>query len=118
VGPFGAVVPSPSSVNLTVGGSNSPISVSESGYAGVFTVGAPGCSGIATITPASGTSFSVSPVAVGNCRITFSDDHGQSAPSFAFVTAGTMVISPQTMQLSGGGDSNSFIVSDGSPTTF
>src|SRR4029077_16088445 len=111
VGPFGAVVPSPSSVNLTVGGSNSPISVSESGYAGVFIVGAPGCTGIAMITPASGTSFSVSPVAVGNCRITFSDDHGQNAPSFAFVTAGAIFISPQTIQLTGTGDSHSFTVS-------
>src|SRR6202011_5844050 len=105
-------------VNLRAKGSSSPISVAESGYTGVFTPAASGCGGIATITPASGTAFSVSPVAAGNCRITFSDDHGQSAPSFAFVIAGTMLISPQTLQLSGVGDSNNFIVSDNSPTTF
>ena len=118
VGPFGAVVPNPSSISLSVGGSASPISVSESGYTGVFSVAATGCSAIVTITPASGTSFSVSPHAVGNCRITFDDDHGQSAPSFAFVTTGTMSLSPQTLQLSGTGDTRSFTVSDTSSTTF
>ncbi len=118
VGPFGAVTPSAGAVSLSIGGSGKPIDVSESGYTGVFTVAAGGCSGTATITPTSGTSFSVTPVAVGNCRITFSDDHGQSAPSFAFVTAGTMSISPQTLQLSGIGDTHSFTVSDNSPTTF
>ena len=118
VGPFGGVAPSPSSVSLRVGGPNGPISVSESGYTGVFTAGASGCSGIVTITPASGTSFSVSPAGVGNCRITFSDDHGQSAPSFAFVTAGNIFISPQTIQLTGTGDARSFTVSESTPTTF
>jgi len=118
VGPFGVVVPSSSSISPNVGGLPSPIDVSESGYTGVFTVAASGCSGIVTVTPASGTAFSVSPDAVGNCRITFSDDHGQSAPSFAFVTAGTIAISPQTLQLSGIGNASSFTVSDTSPTTF
>jgi len=118
LGPPGPITLSTNSINLRVGGSGSSISVSESNYTGVFTAAASGCAGIATITPATGASFSVSAVAAGNCRITFSDDHGQSAPLLVFVIAGTMLISPQTLQLSTIGDSSNFIVSDSSSTTF
>lgn len=117
VGPFGPVVPSASSVDIKVGGPAAPVVVSESGYGGSFTV-ATGCSGVAAISPPSGTSFSVSPTAVGNCRTTFSDDHGQSSPLFVFVTAGTMFVSPQTVQLSGAGNAQTFTVSDSSTTIF
>ena len=116
--PRGPITLSATSLNLRVGGSNGAITVSESGYSGAFTVAASGCGGIATIAPSSGTSFSVSPVAAGNCRISFTDDRGQIASLLAFVTTGTMFISPQTMQLTGTGNTSSFTVSDSSPTTF
>ena len=116
--PRGPVMLSATSLSLRVGGSNGAITVSESGYSGAFTVAASGCGGIATIAPSSGTSFSVSPVAAGNCRISFTDDRGQIASLLAFVTTGTMFISPQTMELTGTGNTSSFTVSDGSPTTF
>jgi hypothetical protein len=117
VGPFGSVVPSPSSVSLTVGSPNGTITVSESGYSGMFTANGSACTGIATVSPASGTSFTVSRVATGNCPITFSDDHGQNARSLALVTSGTISINPQLLQLSPLA-SNNFLVSDLSPTTF
>jgi hypothetical protein len=117
-GPFGPVVPNASTLNLKVGGSSGTINVSESGYSGTFTATAGACNGIASVSTSNGTSFTISPQAVGNCPIKFSDDHGQSARSLIFVNAGTQFISPQTMQFSGPGSSQSFTASDTSPATF
>lgn len=116
--PRGPVTLSATSLSLRVGSASDTIIASETGYSGSFAVSASGCGGIATITPTIGTSFSVAPIADGNCRITFSDDRGQTASALAFVTTGTMFISPQTLQLTGPGNTQSFTVSDSSPTTF
>ncbi len=83
----GAVVLAPNALAFTaVGATNAQrTTASESNYAGTFTAatGAAGqtnsCSGIATISPASGTTFSVTPVAAGHCTFTLTGGGTQSA---------------------------------------
>jgi hypothetical protein len=118
VGPFGVVQTRPASLNATVGGANSTIQVSETGYSGTFAADASACSSIASITPSSGSSYTVSPQAVGNCPAVFSDDHGQSGRTLIFVTAGGIMISPQAIQLSSSGDTHSFVASESAPAVF
>ena len=83
----GAVVLAPNALAFTaVGAANAQsTTASESNYSGTFTAataaaGQPNsCSGIATISPASGTTFSVTPVAAGHCTFTLTGGGTQSA---------------------------------------
>lgn len=99
VGPFGPVSPSPGSVSLTVAGANGSFTVSETGYAGTFTADASSCGSAASVSPASGTTFTVSPgTTAGNCAISVSDDHGQGAKVNVFVTSGAMTVDNASLQ--------------------
>jgi hypothetical protein len=94
VGPFGSPVPLPSNLTLnTANNTSGPIGVSESGYSGQFTPTSSDCSGIATITPAQGTNFTVTEAGAGTCHFKFADDHGQSATA-TIVVDGALVLSP------------------------
>uniref|UniRef100_E6Q3D4 Uncharacterized protein n=1 Tax=mine drainage metagenome TaxID=410659 RepID=E6Q3D4_9ZZZZ len=83
----GAVVLTPSSLAFTaVGAVNAQsTTASETNYSGAFaaSTAAAGqsnsCSGIATISPASGTNFSVTPVAAGHCTFALTGGGTQSA---------------------------------------
>lgn len=94
----GAVVLAPNALAFTaVGASNAQsTTASESNYSGTFTAataaaGQPNsCSGIATISPASGTTFSVTPVAAGHCTFTVSGGGTQSATLTIDVTTTTV----------------------------
>lgn len=69
--------------------------VSESGYAGSFTVKAAPCAGIATITAtASAGTYTITGVAAGTCAITFTDTFSQSVvlPVIVTTTTGTITI--------------------------
>ncbi len=83
----GAVVLAPNALAFTaVGATNAQsTTASESNYAGTFTAATAAagqtnsCSGIATISPAIGTIFSVTPVAAGHCTFTLTGGGTQSA---------------------------------------
>ena len=104
IGPFGAVEPAPNSVSFNAAGQNSPVNVTETTYTGSFTAAdsaANPCTapGIATISPSSGASYTITAgTTVGNCAFVFSDDHGQSAEVQVFVTSGALTVSPPTIQ--------------------
>ena len=67
--------------------------VSESGYAGSFTVTATPCAGIATITATeSAGTYTITGVAAGTCAITFTDTFSQSVVLPVIVTTTTATI--------------------------
>lgn len=103
VGPFGPVSPSPGMIPLSAGGSNGTFTVSETGYNGSFTIDQSSCtsSGAASVSPGSGTSsttFTVTPLAAGNCGVVVNDDHTGTATVDVFVTAGSLTVTPNTLQ--------------------
>ncbi len=101
VGPFGPVSPSVASLPLTVGGSNGTFTVSESGYNGNFNIVQSSCTSIASVSPSSGTSsqtFTVMPLGAGNCGVVVNDDHSGTATVDVFVTAGSITVTPNTLQ--------------------
>jgi len=114
VGPFGAIVPTPTSLTFSDIAPQS-FTASESGYTGSFTIDQSGCSGpnIATVSPLSGnasTTFTVTPSttnpAGGSCNVNVTDDHG-TAPGIVAVTVGpfgTISITPPTISLTVGPD--------------
>jgi hypothetical protein len=65
---------------------------SQIGYGGTFTAStaaggqANSCSGIATISPATGTAFTVTPAAAGHCTFTITGGNAQSATLTVDVT--------------------------------
>jgi hypothetical protein len=71
-----------SSTSLTfiaVGAANAqPVTAMQANYAGSFTASTTTCGGIATISPATGTAFSVTPVAAGSCTFAIAGGAGQS----------------------------------------
>lgn len=93
IGPFGAVVPSPTTLTFgDVGaGAAQTFTVSESKYTGNFTLDTSSCpSSVATVSPGSGnasTTFTVTPVGSGSCTINVNDDHTQSAGVTATVAS-------------------------------
>jgi hypothetical protein len=104
VGPFGTVVPSPSTLNFSdVGsGAQKTFTVSESGYTGNFTLDTSSCSSsVATASPAGGssaTTFTVTPVGSGTCTINVNDDHTQTATVTATVASfGSIVPTPASL---------------------
>ncbi|HEV8021736.1 MAG TPA: hypothetical protein VGP41_10760 [Candidatus Lustribacter sp.] len=77
----GAVMLSSSNLAFTATGAANaqPVSAAQANYTGTFTASTTTCGGIATISPASGTAFSVTPVAAGSCSFTIVGGSGQSA---------------------------------------
>jgi hypothetical protein len=80
---------------------------------------------VASVSPTSGTSgtqFTVSPGAnAGNCKVVVTDDHGGTANVLVFVSAGSLTVSPQTIQFADPSSSPvPFTVNDTNPsaTTF
>jgi hypothetical protein len=84
----GAVVLSPASLAFTAAGAASAQSVSatQASYGGSFTASTTTCSGIATISPASGSAFTVTPVAAGACTFIISGGGSQSTSLAVGVT--------------------------------
>ena len=66
------------------------VTVTQVNYSGAFTPATTTCSGIATISPTSGTSFTVTPVAAGSCTFTIAGGGGQSATLSVGVTTTTV----------------------------
>ncbi len=103
VGPFGSIVPSPTSFSFDVGGPSATFTVSETGYTGAFTVDGSTCASndVASVSPSSGTSattFTVTPgSSPGNCNISISDDHGGTQPLLVSLAAGGMTVSQATL---------------------
>ncbi len=129
VGPFGSLTVNPSSLSLTVSGASQSFTASETGtgYSGTINVDQTSCAtnNVASVSPASGTSgtqFIVSPgTSAGNCKLGITDDHGGTANVLVFVSAGSLTVSPQTIQFTDPSSSSaSFSVSDSnsSATTF
>ena len=60
-----------------VGSSNArTVAVSQAGYGGAFAASSATCSGVATISPSTGRSFSVTPVGAGRCTFVFTGEDG------------------------------------------
>ena len=118
VGPFGAISPNPTTFTFTDVGASAalPLTVTETGYTGVFTIDASLCSGIATVSPASSTgSFTVTPVASGGpCNLSITDDHGSTAAQVSVTVGpfGPVSPNPANIDLTVGGSSSSFSVSE------
>ncbi len=119
VGPFGPVSPNPSSINLSTGGSSGGFSVTQTNYTGGYTIDPGSCqsSGAASVSPLSGnqsTTFTVSPLAEGNCKIVVTDDAGDTANVDVFVTSGSISVNPNTLQFPSGsaGQTQTFVYSD------
>ena len=91
-------------------------SVTETNYTGAFTADASACGSSASVSGGP-TSFTVSPgTQAGNCSITVSDDHSQSAGVQVFVTSGGMSVTTNQLQFSGPTDSpQSFFASTSAP---
>jgi hypothetical protein len=92
VPPSALTAPSGSSVAMTKAGQTGTFTVTENGYSGTLTAsnGAPSCSGIATVAPASGTgpsaTFTITAVAAGICQIKVQDTNGQTVAASVTVT--------------------------------
>jgi len=88
----GVVTLSSSSLAFTATGASDAqsVTVTQVNYSGAFTPSTTNCTGIATISPASGTSFSVTPVAAGSCTFTIAGGGGQRATLTVGVTTTTV----------------------------
>lgn len=79
--PAPAVVASPGSLNFTLAGEVKTFSVSQSGFSGGFTT-VPACMAgntmVATVSPTSGTTFSVTAVDSGTCTVTVTGQAGRT----------------------------------------
>jgi len=84
-----------SSLSMTRAGQTGTVTVTENGYAGTLTAsnGSPSCSGIATVSPVSGSgpsmTFTVTAVAAGICQIKVQDTNAQTAAVSVTVTTTT-----------------------------
>jgi hypothetical protein len=114
VGPFGSIVPAPTSLSFSDITPQS-FTVSESGYSGVFPIDQSDCASknVASVSPTSGnasTTFTVTPSTTnplgGSCNINVNDDHGTAAGVVAVTVGpfGAISISPPTISLSVGPD--------------
>lgn len=98
IGPFigiaspGAMKLSSSALAFTATGAANAqtVTATQVDYSGAFTASGTSCSGIATISPASGTSFTVTPVGAGTCAFTIAGASGASATLSIGVTTTTV----------------------------
>ncbi len=110
------IVTSPTSLTLKPGQS-STFQITETGYAGTFTIGTckSGSTTIATVTPstASGPSATVTVKGVvnGTCTIAISDSYGQTASENVTVNLPPLVVTPSSLTLNGN-TQGSFTVSE------
>ena len=88
----GAVTLTPSALTFTATGAAYALSTtaSQSQFSGSFSASTATCSGIATISPSSGTTFTVTPVAAGSCTFTIAGANGTSATLSVGVTTTTV----------------------------
>lgn len=88
----GAVALTPSALTFTATGAAYALSTtaSQSQFSGSFSASTATCSGIATISPSSGTTFTVTPVAAGSCTFTIAGANGISATLSVGVTTTTV----------------------------
>jgi hypothetical protein len=77
----GAITLTPSTLAFTATGATNaqPVSASQTNYFGSFAASTTNCSGIATISPSSGTAFTVTPVGTGTCTFTIAGAGATSA---------------------------------------
>jgi hypothetical protein len=93
---------SPASLAFTSAGVSLPLVLTETGYIGVLTE-SDTCSGIATVSPATGTgpsaTFTVTSVAAGTCNVTITDSAGRFATAAIGVTTLGVTIQSKSRQL-------------------
>lgn len=87
-----SVVLSPSTLTFTGSGASNALTstASESSYGGTFSASSATCTNIATISPTSGTTFTVTPVAAGSCTFAIADGSGQTAMLSVSITTTTV----------------------------
>jgi hypothetical protein len=78
-------------VQITSAASAPTVTLSEPGYSGAFNVNASGCSGIASVTAAAGTSYTITAIAPGECAVSFTDSFSQSVALPVSVTISKVV---------------------------
>jgi hypothetical protein len=94
----GVVAASPSSLTFTSPTAGTQTTTpSETGYVGNFTASIDNTN-VATVSPASGSgAFTVTPVSAGTCNLTFTDTNGNSTVVPITVSAGIVVVTPNTL---------------------
>jgi hypothetical protein len=80
------------SLALDAANQTAVVTVSETGYSGTFTAQS-SASSVTTVTPGSGTSFTITAIAAGTATIDFTDSYGNVAPLTVSVTITGGVIS-------------------------
>lgn len=80
------------SLSLDAANQTAIVTVSETGYTGTFTAQS-SATGVATVSPASGTSFTLTAIAAGTATVTFTDSYGNPAQLTVTVTTSGGVIS-------------------------
>lgn len=90
-GPLVALPGGATSLTFDAANQTASVTVSESGYTGTFSAQSNGAA-VATVGPASGTTFTVTAVGAGNASITFTDAAGRSAHLSVTVTISSGVI--------------------------
>ena len=89
-----ALVLTPNALTFTATGSAAAqtSTATEAGYGGTFSASTANCAGIASISPASGSTFTVTPVAAGTCTFSIKD---------SILQAATLTITVTTTQVGG-----------------
>ena len=88
--PQGLPSVAPAAVKITSLATPTTVSVTETGYAGSFTVNAQPCAGIASIAAGSVGGYTVTGIAPGTCAITFTDTFAQSVAVQVSVTTSSV----------------------------
>jgi hypothetical protein len=83
---------SPSTIAFSGAAQTQSVTVTQTGYSGAFTALSAN-TGVATVSPASGTTFTITAVAAGNTTVTFTNPSGTATSVSVVVTTTGGVIS-------------------------
>ena len=116
VGVYNQLSASSTSVTLpNNGGTSSPVTISEAGFSGAFSVSNNTCTNIATISPSSGSGPSL-PITIsrgtssGTCSINVIDTHGQLVTiSITNPALNTLSVTPTTLSMPGNGQNTATV---------
>jgi len=114
-----AILVNPGSIAFTAAGQTQSFTATENFYTGTLTASTTNCTGIASISPASGTgpsaSFTVTAVGNGNCQFSIKDTFNQSTSVNVTVAPGALQplnVNPTTLTFSGTGGTLNFTATE------
>jgi hypothetical protein len=114
-----AILVNPGSVAFTAASQTQAFTATENFYTGTLTASTANCTGIATISPASGTgpaaSFTVTSAGNGTCQFSVKDSFNQSTSVNVVVAPGALQplnVNPTALTFSGGGGALTFTATE------